>query len=737
MNQVFVSHSHQDSALATRFARALELRGYRTWYFERDCIPGVSYVRIATEVIHACPAMLVFVSPHSLASREVLIELQLAHRRACAFFPILVNVTQDFLNEAQPEWSAILGLATSVSLDSADFEQVVDRVVQGLIVNQIHPVSETAQRAREQERSRQLDVDSSRKIWASDANQIDIRYLDDVVFRNRVIDDFLKNQNRTFLSASKGLGKTLLLTYKRRLLQAVYGQERSGKDSTAVHFIPEGKPYLDFMGDISGLSDEHKRMLGSLGTAKKCWSFALRVSALSYSPYAVSGEEARDVRRFPLRMQEWLRGYRIEPTLVFKELVSQSVKDVNQLLDGTETFLEQRFRRIHHGLYFFIDKADQAMNNSPRDAWIHVQAGLIEAAWDAMNANSHVKIYASIRQEAFANYESAIKTNLFGAIATISYSRSELRSLLDQLTRCYEGCDSFKEFTLVHSVRNPKSQQTEDAYQYLERHSLNRPRDLVIIASELSQHRDDLGEPTFRRLVDQTSSRTIAANVFEENRVFLESLREHTDRYRFFSHIPRNILSREEVYEVCAAFNGIDAATLKQYGRDSADLFHPFWELYSTGLLGVLEEDPDGEPGELQSFKQPADVVHASPTDLPDSAYYLIHPALDALIRLRRRSLPYQVSNFIVIGHGLPWLPHFGPLARVESLLRQVATPSMQRRVQTVLQRVTMRATGETSHPIRDSEEWRALCEMLEHAGQDDLFLWLEELLASSEAAYE
>ncbi len=66
--------------------------------------------------------------------------------------------------------------------------------------------------------------------------------------------------------------------------------------------------------------------------------------------------------------------------MVFKELTNLTVSEANGLLDDTETFLDQKLRRIHSSTYFFIDKVDQAVRQLSRDAWITIQAGLIEAA---------------------------------------------------------------------------------------------------------------------------------------------------------------------------------------------------------------------------------------------------------------------------------------------------------------------------------------------------------------------
>jgi hypothetical protein len=148
----------------------------------------------------------------------------------------------------------------------------------------------------------------------------------------------------------------------------------------------------------------------------------------------IDADEAEELQVFPARFRRWLKGSRIEPTVVFKELTNLSVSQANALVDDTETFLDQKLRRIHSSTYFFIDKVDQAVRQLSRDAWITVQAGLIEAAWEMMSANSHIRVYASIRQEAFANYQSDVKSNLLGATTILRYSDEELETLMDRLT---------------------------------------------------------------------------------------------------------------------------------------------------------------------------------------------------------------------------------------------------------------------------------------------------------------
>jgi len=44
MGHIFVSHAEKDAGLAREIASGLQAAGYSTWYFERDVLPGASYL---------------------------------------------------------------------------------------------------------------------------------------------------------------------------------------------------------------------------------------------------------------------------------------------------------------------------------------------------------------------------------------------------------------------------------------------------------------------------------------------------------------------------------------------------------------------------------------------------------------------------------------------------------------------------------------------------------------------
>jgi serine/threonine protein kinase len=568
------------------------------------------------------------------------------------------------------------------------------------------------------------------QVWASDANQIGIEDLDWVVFKNDIIEDFLQKRGKYFLSANKGLGKTLLLTYKRKQLTDTY-HERHGKSQAQVFFVPEGRPFLDFMGNLHTVSASHITFLSDLTNTKRVWSLALRVSALSHHPALFNDDDRAELEAFPKRLLVWLRGARVEPTVVFKEMLGYSLKEINRLIDRQENFLEQKFRQIHSGTFFFIDKVDQAIRSLPRPAWILIQAGLIEAAWDAMNANAHVRVYTSIRQEAFSNYESDIKTNLYGATTILQYSDHELQHLLDQLTKCYEGGKTFKEFIQLDVVRHPWRVRPEDSFHYLRRHTLGRPRDLVIVASEISRKRQELTEGVYRTQVQETTGTMLGPNVFEEMRVFLDCLDNKQERLRLFSLLPHNILTHAEVVKIYYQFNYLDpeCAAFDHY---SEKLHHPFWELYSAGLLGVVVQD-QGSHQKVQKFKQPSDIFHDSQVALPTVDFYLIHPALDWFVRKNRPQDDYHVFQHIMVGHHCPWPNHYGALLHTERELFALDDPGLRETVNQVLKKVgALLEAGQHPAPVMESSpEWQELKHRLP-SKHELLFLLLEDLIAQS-----
>jgi hypothetical protein len=712
----YICHAPEDSITAGVLANGLEAHQYSCWVCQRDGLPGVSLQQQVRSVIARCHGVLVLISREFLQTPDLVDELAHAHQMGRVFFSLLLDMSREEFDGQKAVWRSMLGPGALLPLSGRDdLEDMVARLAAGAeaVGIQRQVIGQTTVAAKTSH--------LSGPSWATDANQIDIHDLDRVVFRTEAINDFLKSKNRTFLSATKGLGKTLLLTYKRHLLT-------SGKASKqTVTLIPEGRPYLDFMSELRSLSARYREPLAKLNTTKRLWNAALRISVLSHHEGLIGADEGFELEAFPQRVRRWLTGSKVQPTVVFKELTSSPVSELNRLIDDTENFLDQKMRSIHSGTYLFVDKVDQAVRLLPRQSWVNVQAGLIEAAWEMMNANSHIRVFATIREEAFANYESDVKSNLFGSTTRLQYSESELASMLDQLAQCYEGSRDFRDFVGLNVIRHAQRPDPEDSYQFVRRHTFGRPRDLVAMASAMSTKRASLSEDRFRKTVYDTSATSLVSNIFDEVHVFLTCLHDRDNRQRFLAAVPQNILDRNEAVEVCEQFNGLAPGSLQHFGDDSEEIFHPFRDLFLAGLLGVVELDH--ESGNLiQRFRQPQDILQDVGFELPESDYYLIHPALNSFIAQHRVKNPYYVFHHTLLGQGQIWEPYYGLFCQVEKQLKPTLGADILRAGRDLLSKThaQLKSNHQQARTLFPSDEW----ETVQRAtpATDELVYWLEEL---------
>lgn len=715
---IHITATQSDSLVAKLLAGSLESRGYRAWYYQRDALPGIPLRRQARDSMRASKVSLLLISRNSLGSQAFEDEVRDAGELGRPFLPILVDMSLDEFSARPPAWRPILGAAAIIEYQRSNLENILNRLCQSL---ELMGLQSTALPKKIQETKKS----SSAQAWVTDSNQIDTRDLQRIVFRNQVIDDYLTRPNKYFLSATKGLGKTLLMKYKRRLLT------QDGPSQGAVCLIPSGQPYLDFMSEMSLISKHYDTQFTDLSFCKRMWGIALRISILSHHSELFSADHQFEIAEFPPRIQRWLRGVAIEPTVVFKELTMLPVSEVNRLIVCTENFLDERVRRVHTSTFIFIDKVDQAVRKLSREAWIHIQAGLIEAAWDLMSANTHIKIFASIRQEAFANYRSDIKANLLGATTMLRYTDSELESLMDQLSECYEGVDGFRAFVGINVIKHPRRPFPEDSFQYLKRFTFGRPRDFVAIAAELSASQNALDEQQYCELIKHTSGLSLVPSLFDENKVFLDCLHDRENQTRFFALLKANIMTREHAVAINREFNGLPADSSLAFDEDSPDIFHPFRDLFLTGLLGFAKRND--QEFQFQRFRQPDDSLSTFNRELPNASHYFIHPALSEYIQRSRASENFRVIQQILVGEYAPWHSFDPVIFEVELALSKNVEHNIRDLVHELLSYIKIAKLSSGPHSLRaeiDSlQKWQNLTRELTAKKHDDIALWLEELI--------
>jgi len=315
----------------------------------------------------------------------------------------------------------------------------------------------------------------------------------------------------------------------------------------------------------------------------------------------------------------------------------------------------QRF--LQSGVFIFIDRLDQALLRYSKEIWISFQVGLIEASWDLMRLNHHIKIFCSIRQEAFNNYESPNKQSILGSVSFLRYTKEELGQLLERLSIYYES-SSFSNFIGFNDFQHPLTKNIETVSDYLLRHTIYRPRDIVTIANSLHPLKNQITVDILRNEVNTISSQEIAKNLFIENGLFLDGLQQIILREKFLSMIPRNIITHNEMLNICKLFNNQTDCSEKKCLDCS--LCHGFSELYNLGLLGFIDKNDIHTNNTLkQKFKKPHDVYGIIKGAIPvKMKAYLIHPSLNNYLKHLRNKYhgeQFHIIPAITVGNDCTW----------------------------------------------------------------------------------
>jgi class 3 adenylate cyclase/tetratricopeptide (TPR) repeat protein len=139
MGCIFLSHAEEDTSIMRQIAEGLEASGYATWYFERDTLPGMSYLLQITRAIESCDAVVLIASTQALESSQVTKEVIGAFEREVPLFPVLIDITAQELKERQPEWRHALGGTAMVAVGDAGLPPAIASIMGGLEAMGVQP----------------------------------------------------------------------------------------------------------------------------------------------------------------------------------------------------------------------------------------------------------------------------------------------------------------------------------------------------------------------------------------------------------------------------------------------------------------------------------------------------------------------------------------------------------------------------------------------------------------------
>jgi hypothetical protein len=493
----------------------------------------------------------------------------------------------------------------------------------------------------------------------------------------------LDGPDRLYVVAPKGYGKTLLLQAKRMLLQ---------RDRKGVILSPSGQLVDRPPG---GLPIWTKEDLGSFVRSYdywvETWVMAIKIAAVKLFRHHVGSAAAWDAAALASALHHpGLKEILDRPQLevlseIFMQILHLDRRAFYALRQDVIGQVNPLFRGIHTGLAFFIDNIDECLERSladtravararagaahrepPPGPWTLAQLALARAAFDINRLNTHVRVYAALRREAWLRLADvdAGAAQMNGRVVEIAYTNDDLREiflknialeppgrLCDRTAR-----DPIARFVGAQNVNltHELSGRREDFFDFVLRHTLLRPRELMAIGNRLS-----LIPPAQRsaaRLVEAVR-RAAAENVrfFQAEMGLFMS----TPNRALFGLIDRNILRAEDISRIEEDYDRHqDAAE----GSRGSERRQPFRALCRMGLVGTLRGAGviahDGEPGLHQRFMRPDEIVFEDdPGTLPRSERYLMHPALDLLIEEAHGTDYVRNSDRNnIVGAALPWV---------------------------------------------------------------------------------
>jgi hypothetical protein len=334
--------------------------------------------------------------------------------------------------------------------------------------------------------------------WNTDAEFIH-EINPELIFVNPKIDVFLRTNDQFIIVAANGMGKTLLMRHKRKLIE----QQQPG-----ITLIPHNA-----LSDYVRLGGVYRKdLVASMRDYsfwREMWELAIAISALLNFPHHLTESEQQSAQAelhqavLPTQLSSDLKAafggdfrFNRPPSGVLAIILSQTVPDIEKCRKSALPVIHQLYIRfIRSACFVFIDSFDQALEMLLPDdleAWRAGQNGLLTAAWELSRHNAHVKTYITVRQEAYASF-TGIGLNVKGSILLIEYSKSDLKSIFLKAIKHYEELDSIAAFAGVDQIYNSYVRIKEDIFDYIYRHTLCVPRWLMVIGKEIRGSRLERG----------------------------------------------------------------------------------------------------------------------------------------------------------------------------------------------------------------------------------------------------
>lgn len=498
-------------------------------------------------------------------------------------------------------------------------------------------------------------------VWIEDADAIEITDKSlNVVYKNERVGRFINSTKMLGISGIKGQGKTFLLKVKRNMA------------ADTVLCFPQNS-MVDQLDSSIQINSSISKYMEDYTKWVCLWKIAIAVTIIKYSDFKFDLERIH--REAPKGIQELLdlNNKNFKPSIYVDCLLKMNRNVLNKSIFWTSTLLNM-LQDIHSAVYIFIDKIDQAfsvdihrifgdsnMSRGPRNAsyWQYCQYALANASYDLFNVNNHIKVYYSIRQEALIDTSKLapnLKRNIEAYIVNLEYGKKDLKCMFDMYIKYedndnlnssqYKNTNPTRAFLGIDTIENMHVLKYEDVFDYIYRHSLKRPSDIMKICKQLSFENKELDIIKIRNTVNECAEGILSMYIAELSPFLPYKIDD------FFIHINTNILNMDYIRYICNRYinNKIDEYTCSRDCMNCSNM-HPFTVLYNIGLLGYVKEDINNHKF-VQYFNRAGSSVFLEKlVQFPISNFYFIHPCLMDVIYEKRRQcglVHFTDDNYII-----------------------------------------------------------------------------------------
>uniref|UniRef100_A0A7C4CAK5 TIR domain-containing protein n=1 Tax=candidate division WOR-3 bacterium TaxID=2052148 RepID=A0A7C4CAK5_UNCW3 len=136
---IFICHANEDRADTVALADALEKHGYSTWYFERDNVGCRDFMGGVVQALDRASALVLLISEHSMQSRQVDHELQVADEEEIPVFLASLGVSRDEWRRRKLTWRYMFPTAVQITVARGEVAQAVPQLVARLNDDGITP----------------------------------------------------------------------------------------------------------------------------------------------------------------------------------------------------------------------------------------------------------------------------------------------------------------------------------------------------------------------------------------------------------------------------------------------------------------------------------------------------------------------------------------------------------------------------------------------------------------------